>query len=327
MNHINRRYWRMAALLLLTGMLSTSCSTLMQAKLLTVTIAVVDENDQPITGAIVESSNGQQSTTGSDGKVKLKFSSIGIHAITVIAQDRAPATLSITMPVDMGKTKTARLGKTVDMSVSLNITGNINLNMLGITAGALYPFIFQALFTYNGYNLELAPFEPGEWTEWISGDEGDQSVMHKAFLKRLANGQEWWQVSLSDDDGEDLMMEVLFSKGRQSVRRLRQRMGDGEAEEVPVSEGWYTAPIDLTPESLEASVQQKGVSVKVPTGTYTADILEFGSLGSGSIRMWRAKGVPGGLVKIETLDPDGDVAATSVLKATGKGAQTELDSY
>ncbi|MCH8328254.1 MAG: hypothetical protein IID15_07010, partial [Candidatus Marinimicrobia bacterium] len=135
MIRISKRYGRMAAFVLITGMLSTSCSMLMQAKLLTVTIAVVDENDQPIKGAIVESSNGQQSTTGSDGKATVKFSSIGMHVITVIAQDRAPATLSVTMPLDMGKTKTARLGKTVDMSVSLNITGNINLNMLGITAG------------------------------------------------------------------------------------------------------------------------------------------------------------------------------------------------
>ena len=327
MYRIDRRHWRMAAFVLLMGMLSTSCSTLMQAKLLTVTIAVVDENDQPITGAIVESSNGQQSTTGSDGKVTLKFSSIGMHAITVIAQDRAPATLSITMPVDMGKTKTARLGKTVEMSVNVNITGSINFNISRMLADALYPFIFQALFTYSGYNLELAPYEPGEWTEWNTEGDGDRTVMRKAFLKRLANGQELWQVVIIDDDSDDLMMEVLFSKGRQSVRRLRQRMGDGEAEEVPVSEGWYTAPIDLTPESLEASVQEQGVSVKVPTGTYTADILEFGSLGSGSIRMWRAKGVPGGLVKTELVDPGGDVAATSELKATGKGAQTELDSF
>jgi hypothetical protein len=151
--------------------------------------------------------------------------------------------------------------------------------------------------------------------------------MKKAFLKRLDNGQEWWQLVVSNEDDGDLLMEVLFSAGRQSIRRLRQQMGDGEPEEVPVSEGWYVAPMELTPESLEGAVTQRAVSVEVPAGTYRADILEFGSLGAGLIRAWRAQGVPGGLVKSEGVDPDGDISMRNKLTGSGDGAATLLSSY
>lgn len=312
------------ALLTAIILIGTSCSSaLMQAKLLSVTIKVVDENDEPITGAIVESSNGEQTTTGADGLAKVKFGGIGLHTIIVMAQDRVPARLSVTMPVDMGKTLTARLGNPVDMSLNINITGGINMNMMG---SMMYPFLFQALFSYGGYDLEFAPYEPGQWTEWESGENGD-TFMKKAFLKRLDNGQEWWQLVVSNEDDGDLLMEVLFSAGRQSIRRLRQQMGDGEPEEIPVSEGWYAAPMELTPESLEGAVTQRAVSVEVPAGTYSADILEFGSLGAGLIRAWRAEGVPGGLVKSEGVDPDGDISMRNKLTGSGDGAATLLNSY
>ena len=318
--------WRAALLLIALATFGTSCSMLMQAKLLSVNIKVIDENDQPIGGAIVESSDGQQATTGADGLVTLKFSSIGLHMITVIAQDRAPATLSVTMPLDIGKTKTARLGKTVEMSVSLNISGSINFT--GMLAGAMYPIIFQSMFNYGGYSLEMAPYKPGEWTEWMAEDDTeDQTILRKAFLKRLANGQEWWQLTMTSTDEDDFVMEVLFSKGRQSVRRLRQQMGEGEPEEVPVSEGWYMAPMALTAESMAGAVKAKRVSIKVPGGIYTCDILEFGQMGFGMVRMWLSDDVPGGLVKMSTVEDDGEEENSSVLRASGSSAKTILNSY
>ncbi len=308
----------------------SSCSTsalLTKVAIFKVDIKVVDENDEPIPGAIVQVTDGQQTTADQDGIATVKFAAAGVHVIRVTAQDRAPASLRVTMPIDMGKTLTARLGQPVDMSATINITGSITGSLMGMMT-QIYPFMFQALFTANGYNMELAPVKVGEWTEWETGDEDDPLVMRKAYLTKLDNDQEWWQVQIRGEEEEDtIIMEVLFSKGRQSIRRMRQQTGDEEPAEVPVSEGWYTPPMELTPESLEGAVTQTGVNVQVPSGAFKADLMEFGSMGGGKIRMWRVQAVPGGVVRVEGVDTSGEVDWVSQLKAHGAGAKTVLGSY
>ena len=320
--------WRWLVLAVIAMTLFSSCSFLMKARVLSVNVKVVDENDAPINGALVEVTNGQKATTGEDGLATLKFAGLGIHTITVMAQDRAPATLSVTMPMDMGKTLTARLGMPVDMSVSINV--NIAGAFAGMMMANVYPVLFQSLFTAYGYNLELVPYEASEWTDWNFRSEGDDepSVMKKAFLTKLDNQQEWWQMQLyGEEKNETIIMEVLFSEGRQSLRRMRQKTGDEAPQEVPVTEGWYTPPMNLTPESIEGAVKEKGMEVTVPAGTFKADLLEFAAMGTGTIRLWRAKSVPGGLVRAQLVDPGGETVWTSELKDKGKGAASELNSY
>ena len=320
--------WRWLALAVTALILFSSCSFLMKARLLSVNVKVVDESDAPIKGALVEVTNGQKATTGDDGLATLKFAGLGIHMITVMAQDRAPATLSVTMPLDMGKTLTARLGTPVDMSVSINV--NVMGNFAGMMMANVYPMLFQSLFTAYGYNLELVPYKAGEWTDWNFHTEGDDepSVMKKAFLTKLDNGQEWWQIQLyGEEKDETVIMEVLFNKGRESLRRMRQLTGDESPQEVPVTEGWYAQPMNLTPESIEGAVKKKGMSVTVPAGSFKADLLEFAAMGTGAIRLWRSGGVPGGVVRAQLVDPSGEAVWTSELKAHGTGAETALNSY
>ena len=320
--------WRWLVLAVIAMTLFSSCSFLMKARVLSVNVKVVDENDAPINGALVEVTNGQKATTGEDGLATLKFAGLGIHMITVMAQDRAPATLSVTMPMDMGKTLTARLGMPVDMSVSINV--NIAGTFAGMMMANVYPVLFQSLFTAYGYNLELVPYEASEWADWNFRSEGDDepSVMKKAFLTKLDNQQEWWQMQLyGEEKNETMIMEVLFSEGRQSLRRMRQKTGDEAPQEVPVTEGWYTPPMNLTPESIEGAVKEKGMEVTVPAGSFKADLLEFTAMGTGTIRLWRSGGVPGGMVRTQLVDPSGETVWTSELKAHGTGAKTALNSY
>lgn len=320
--------WRWLALAVIAMTLFSSCSFLMKARVLSVNVKVVDENDAPIKGALVEVTNGQKATTGDDGLATLKFAGLGIHMITVMAQDRAPATLSVTMPLDIGKTLTARLGTPVDMSVSINV--NIAGNLAGMMMANIYPVLFQSMFTAYGYNLELVPYLTGEWTDWNfrGGDDEEPAVMKKAFLAKLENQQEWWQMRLyGEDQDEAVIVEVLFSKERGSLRRMRQKTGDEAPQEVPVTEGWYTPPMNLTPESIEGAVTKKGVSVTVPAGSFKADLLEFAAMGTGAIRLWRANGVPGGVVRTQLVDPGGKTVWISELKAHGTGAKTALNSY
>jgi hypothetical protein len=309
-----------------------SCSTMSNISsipLFKVSVKAVDEADAPVAGAIVESSNGLKATTGADGIAELKFSSLGVHMITVVAQNRAPANFSVTMPMDMNKTMTARLGKPLEAGAGANV--NIGGNMSGMFLTALYPMIFQSMFTAYGYNMELVPFKQGEWTEWnyrSGGKKGKDMVMRKGYLTKLDNNQEWWQVQMKGEKkGSDLVFEVLFSAGRQSIRRMRQQTGEGQASEVPVTEGWYSAPMQLTPESMEGAVTKKGVDVQVPAGQFKADLLEFAYMGSaGKVRMWRVKDVPGGVVRVE-ISHGSEAEWVTELKEYGGGAKSLLASF
>ncbi len=72
---------------------------------------------------------------------------------------------------------------------------------------------------------------------------------------------------------------------------------------------------------------KKGVSVTVPAGTFTCDQLEFAVGGNLTLRMWRSTNVPGGIVKYEMADQDGNAIYTGELNSTGNGAATQLGSY
>ncbi len=317
--------WKVVSIL--CGILMfTSCATL-NVPIFKVTVKAIDEADSPIQGAIVESSDGQKATTGEDGIAVLKFGSLGVHNITVLAQNRAPASLTVTMPLDSSKTMSARLGKPVEVASNINISGNVSGMM-----SAMYPMIFQSMFTAYGYNMELSSYKVGEWTEWgfHSGKKAtkEEMAMRKGFLVKLDNKQEWWQVQIKSGKKEDqLTFEVLFSGERQSIRRMRQQVGEGQGSEVPVSEGWYSAPMQLTPESLEGAVIKRGVDVQVPAGTFKADLLEFAYMGAaGKVRMWRVKSVPGRVVRVE-VSQGSEPEWVTELKASGNGAKTLLGSF
>lgn len=313
-------------LLLLASCTTPSLSNISNLALFKVSVKATDEADTPIAGALVESTNGQQVATDKDGMAELKFSSLGMHTITVMAQDKAPATFTVTMPLDMGKTMPVRLGKPVAMNANINV--NIGNSLSGMVMTALYPMIFQSMFTAYGYNMEMIPFKQGEWTEWnYNADGNNKMVMRKAFLTKLDNGQEWWQVQLiKEKKADNLSFEVLFSSARQSIRRLRQQTGEGKPAEVPVTEGWYNPPLQLTPESLEGAVVKKGVEVEVPAGKFKTDLMEFSNIGTeGTVRMWRAKNVPGGVVRVE-ISNGSEAEWVTELKGYGGGAKSVLGS-
>ncbi len=311
---------------------AAACSSvtqdLLKIPLLTTEVSVVDEAGQPVAGAVVQVVNGEQTTTDSDGHATVHFGSLGVFTVRVSAADRGNATFAATMPLDRAKVRTIRLVKQQDININVAGLGNL---MGGMMQG-FYPLMFQSLFAANGYSMEMSRYQPGEWTEWqlTTGGKDDKPVaMRKACLKRLANGNEWWQIRIpGDQPDETMVLEVLFSKEKRSIRRMRQRIGKGDAKEMPVTESWYTAPAKLTPESVEGSITHRSVKVTVPAGRFTADLLEFAAgVGEGSLHLWRAKGVPGDVVKSDVTDADGQVGWATLLTAYGKGATTELGSY
>ena len=289
-----------------------------------VQIEVLDVNGDPIQGAQVEASNGRKSSTDESGMTTIRFGTVGIHNITVLADNYMPNNLVITMPKDNGSTITARLTNEVEIG-AISFTG-INFGTMN-----MYPMMFNYLFTGYGYQLEFEDYPEGGWTEWRTDDSGE-SYMRKALLKKLDNGQEWWQIILKgdfDDSEERYIAEILFSEGREAIVRMREKIGENEALEKPVSEGWYNTPQKLTQESMEGALSERSVSVSVPARTFTADLLNFGVAPGISLRMWRvsADEIPGAIVKYEYAEEEERESSTMELVDFGTDAASLLESY
>ncbi len=307
---------------MLTGCSMPGAELLNRIPTNSVEVLVLDQEGNVIPGAQVEASNGRKSSTDDDGIAKLRFGTLGVHSISVYADNYMPNNMIITMPTDNGETLTARLTNEVQI-------GSISF---GVMSANLYPMMFNYLFTGYGYELEVEDYADGDWTKWqVVDDEGEVgTIMKKGLLKTMENGQQWWQIVMFDKGEEEpaYTAEVLFSEGRKQIVRLREKMGDEKPQEKPVSEGWYSQPQKLTKESIEGAVAKKGVSVKVPKGTFKADLIDFGVAPDISLKLWRATSVevPGGVVKSSTMEGD-DVISSLELVGYGSDAQTVLDSF
>lgn len=307
------------------GMVTASCTSetrlLNKIPINSVDVQVLDQNDNPISGAQVEASNGRQTTTDTDGKANIRFGSVGVYTVTVLADNRMPNNFVVTMPTDRGETITARL------------TDSIEFTGISLGTANLYPLLFNYMFSSYGYSLELSDYEEGQWTSWkIVVDDGEDSMhISKFFLKELDNGQQWWRMTLenTDDQQNDYTAEVLFSEDRSSIVRYREKIGDNEVQEKPVSEGWYTAPTKLTEESREGAVTQENIDVSTEKGTYKADLLNFGVAPETNLKIWQAKSetIPGAVLKYETSNTDEGLIYESEIIDFGDDATTNLDSY
>jgi len=311
---------------LLTGC-SSEMRMLNKIPVFKVKVKAVDTQDHAIDGAVVESTNGRETSTDSAGIAEISFGSVGLHEVTVMADNRAPVNFTVTMPADRGKTLTARMGDPVNFNMSSGMAFQGSLTNF-------YPMMFSWMFSSYGYSMDLGSYQPGDWTEWkISTGQDNEEAMRfrKAFLRKLDNGQQWWQIRYegnSGDASDQYIIEVLFSKDRKSVRRIREQIGDEKPRERPVSEGWYTTPQKLTKESMEGAVVDKNLTVEVPAGSFTTDKLDFGVAPGIDLMLWKSDKVPGGVVQYETQNPDEDeLLYNSKLTGYGSDAETVLGSY
>lgn len=177
-------------------------------------------------------------------------------------------------------------------------------------------YLFSLAFHSGSYAPAGAAYEPGEWTRWRivqSEQEGAPPEFERAFLRREADGSEWWRVRyvVLGDDGsgnarpDTILLEGKFNADRSQLVRLRGKMpGDTEPKEMPVEEGTYgySEPIPLTEESLEgATVGTETVSV--PAGTFTSRHVRYGNMGGGTLDWWLNDEVPGDMVKYTNSSP------------------------
>ena len=287
-------------------------------------VKTVGPENAPLAGAIVSCSNGESVTVDSTGIATLTFSDVGPYYISVRYQNDLVASYNVSMPSDGGRTLTANYIPAAAPAGSVAVDGGNYFSMMG---ARLYPLLFQYVFNAYGYSIDLGKYKPGQYTDWqISTGGRDRFFTRKAYLTKLDNGEEWWQVSFQTKS-DSMLMEVLFSDKLQSIRRMRARFGDESPKEVPVTEGWYTSPMQLTPESVEGAVVRKNVSVTVPAGTFACDQLEFGLMQGFTLRLWRTQDVPGRVIKYEMVGTNHKDLYSAEMTAYGEGAKTQLGSY
>ncbi|MEX2180682.1 MAG: hypothetical protein WD771_01445 [Gemmatimonadaceae bacterium] len=206
------------------------------------------------------------------------------------------------------------------------------------TADASWMFVGQlfGMMFATGANVLEAPYEPGQWTRWRMGGDGDDDyTIERAFLTRTDDGGEWWRYrSVSGDrqSADTVVLEGLFKPeggGMLQLVRMRGRMpGEKEANEMMVPQQMTMVStlgmfgMRPTEESVEgATVGTERVTT--PAGAFSAKLVRFGGAG-GRQEWWLADNVPGGWVRYRASAPGGDESFTMELIAHGTGATSEL---
>lgn len=207
-------------------------------------------------------------------------------------------------------------------------------------------YLWAVAFGAGSYNVEPKEYAAGEFTRWKmvnTSDDGSEAWMERAFLKKEADGKEWWRVKyvVNTKDGattksDTINVEALFAADGSQLLRMRSKMpGDKEPKEMPVTENTYgyTKPISLTAESVQgATVGTESVSV--PAGSFSARHVRYGGMGGGTLDWWLSNNVPGGLVKYsvtgaadqESSGPNKNQYVVE-LASFGKNAKSELGSF
>lgn len=193
-------------------------------------------------------------------------------------------------------------------------------------------YLFSVAFHSGSYVVtEDDAYEPGEWTEWrmVDGGERTPTVIERALLARTDEGEEWWRVSYENtDDGEEIVLEGLFSPDRSELLRLRGKFPGEEAKEMPVEEGTYgyAEPTRLTPESVEGATVGTE-SVTVPAGSFEARHVRYGQPGA-TLEWWLSEDVPGDMVRYLRSaggQSQADVPQTWTAELTDYGADAESE--
>lgn len=234
-----------------------------------------------------------------------------------------------------------RVGERIGDTVGTAMAGYAEASLRELSPALTQMYVssvFSTFFYPGGYYFAgYRAYEPGEWSRWKATgmDEGD--TFEKAFLKKEDDGKEWWRIITSgvrEGEKEEVILEALFSAsdetGNKKLLRLRSLFpGDKEPAEMPVQEdtsAWYHDPVKLTQESM-ANATRSTETISTPAGTFTALRVVYRDV-HGMGEWWLCDEVPGGLVKYQVTEAEGEeVRYTVELEAFGADAKSRLQSF
>lgn len=194
-----------------------------------------------------------------------------------------------------------------------------------LIAGTMFNYAFNVHGYWVGRN-----YKPGEWTRWqvTSKEEKPTHVMEKAYLKKEADGKEWWRVAYVDN-GDGATFEGQFAASLAEMLRLRGRFSANEQPtEIPVTKGKVYQPAKHVEAASLKNVQVKKETITVPAGTFKADHYVYSPSLSEVSEWWLSDQVPGGAVKYSFREgKDAPNSYEMVLEKFGQNATTVLSSY
>jgi hypothetical protein len=236
-----------------------------------------------------------------------------------------------------------KVGERVGERVGTVAAGYADATLRNLTPGLMQAYVtalFSATFYHGGYYFDSGEYKPGEWTRWRATGVEEGEDFEKAFLAKLKDGNEWWQIvarSVREGEEEEVIVEALFKEPQEGYRELlRMRVlfpGDEEPAEIPVQEqegAWYSEPVELTEESLSGAKKGK-VKITVPGGSFNAEHVVFRDI-TGTAEWWLAPQVPGGIVRYVVTESAGEGdepphTYTAELVDFGKKAESHLGSF
>lgn len=224
------------------------------------------------------------------------------------------------------------VGDQVGMAMSAQVKSHLQPYTAEMTQQAALG-LFTSLYYFGGYAWATKAYKPGEYTQWETQDEDGVTLYEKAYLKREADGKEWWRVRQTPNGGSgELIFEALLAvpgaNGAQQILRLRAQLpGQENVSEVPIAKGeqskWQLRPAArLTADSVEGATLG-WEPVKSKAGLFKARHVRY-LFGGGHMDWWLCNDVPGGVVKFNAHasgNGEGE-AATLQLSKFGSGAKS-----
>jgi len=231
--------------------------------------------------------------------------------------------------------------------------------------GMVAALVYSQAFFAGGYAQGYSDFSEGEGVVWkvtaIDADnpEEEESIeIERALLKRTAEGNTWWLLRYSDEEGSELVSESLLDDNYEilifryrdpETQKIREWKPDSseEADESKKSDN-----TEDTEQASEVGVYEAAFyrgdfqdyivgteKIKVPAGTYTVDHVRIvdaystedadGESETYEVRYewWIDSDVPGDLVKYEWTNETEDSGIKGELLDHKRGYSTQLSSY
>jgi hypothetical protein len=224
------------------------------------------------------------------------------------------------------------VGDVAGRAVSSAVERRIEGMYAGFTDEMLFQLAYTQVFFLGGYGFGTDDFAEGEGATWRitsrDGSETSTATAERALLEWHANGDGWWYLLYTPEDGETLEYEVLVDREMQA-REMYMR--DPETGEIRHHEFAYDEGDPEAMSESEEALQEEGyrtetvqvrdwddyrterVTVRVGAGTFEADLLvhritDEESGDTMEYRWWVTEDVPGDLVQYEFEDlKDGGV--------------------
>jgi len=214
----------------------------------------------------------------------------------------------------------------------------IAARMLANNPALMYAYsmsVFSMMFHHGGYWYQgFDSYKEGQFTRWNVKGTAEGSIYERSLIRQNEDTSEWWRVETRTptDQGEDVViMEALLGSaddiGNRKVLRMRALLpGESEPNEIPIeeqdSENWkIQTGRRLTAESMEGMTKGQE-TVTTPAGTFETTLLQTKS--GHTVSWWTTQKVPGGLVRYNAVNENGDVAYVWELTAFGNENNTSV---